>query len=122
MTPARVPRPVRLYMVTGGRARPGGGLDWDRLDVLTEFTARSPARPGGPLPPEQARVLELCAHRPQTLAELSACLDLPRGVMKVLLGSLLDGSLITACEPGHGFRSDPDVLKAVLHGLTNLPV
>jgi hypothetical protein len=64
--------------------------------------------------------MKLCG-RPQSVAEISAHLDLPVGIVRVLLGDLLDGGFILAREPRRtsAHPSEP-VLKAVISGLRSL--
>ncbi|HWG98359.1 MAG TPA: DUF742 domain-containing protein [Pilimelia sp.] len=108
---------VRPYAVTGGRVRPGAG----GFDLVALVVARPAA---GPLPPElqpEHRALYAATARPTSVAELSAALDLPLGVVRVLLGDLLATGLISLHEPpGAAHLPDEHVLKAVVNGLRGL--
>ena len=75
---------------------------------------------GGGLGPEHMAIIEL-SGRPQSVAEISAHLDLPVGIVRVLLGDLLDGGFILVREPRrtNAHPSEP-VLKAVISGLRSL--
>ena len=108
---------VRPYAMTRGRTRPSSG-DFD-LIALIVATQSVPAGVSG-LGPEHLEIVAMCA-RPQSVAETSAHLDLPVGIVRVLLGDLLDGGLILVREPRRTTQlpSEP-VLKAVISGLRSL--
>jgi hypothetical protein len=103
--------------MTRGRTRPSSG-DFD-LIALIVATQSAPAGVSG-LGPEHLAIVAMCA-RPQSVAEISAHLDLPVGIVRVLLGDLLDGGLILVREPRRTTQlpSEP-VLKAVISGLRSL--
>lgn len=108
---------VRPYAMTRGRTRPSSG----EFDLIALIMATQPVPPGGGgLGPEHVAIIELCG-RPQSVAEISAHLDLPVGIVRVLLGDLLDGGLILVREPRrtNAHPSEP-VLKAVISGLRSL--
>jgi hypothetical protein len=108
---------VRPYAMTRGRTRPSSG-DFD-LIALIVATQSVPASGSG-LGPEHLAIVGLCG-RPQSVAEISAHLDLPVGIVRVLLGDLLDGGFILVREPRRTAQlpSEP-VLKAVISGLRSL--
>ena len=107
---------VRPYAVTGGRARPATGA-FDLLAFVV--TAGDPSR-GLFLLPEHKAILER-AKQPVSVAELASHLDLAVGVVRVLLGDLLQQRLISMHEPDvSGQRPDERVLKAVINGLRSL--
>jgi hypothetical protein len=108
---------VRPYAMTRGRTRPTNG----DFDLIALIMATQPVPPGGAgLGPEHVAIVNLCT-RPQSVAEISAHLDLPVGIVRVLLGDLLDGGFILAREPRRTAQmpSEP-VLKAVISGLRSL--
>jgi len=106
---------VRPYAVTRGRSRPSTG-DFD----LLAYIVATPEHPGGLfLVPEHRAILERAAE-PVTVAELAAHLDLAVGVVRVLLGDLLQQQLVSISEPAGPRRPDERVLKAVIHGLRSL--
>lgn len=107
---------VRLYAVTSGRARAlGAELD---LMAAVQATRHEPAPRS--LSPEQRLLLQIC-QRPQTVADVASESDLPVGVVRVLLGDLLNAGLITASRP-HRPSQLPDqrVLQEVIDGLRTL--
>ncbi|WP_199547296.1 DUF742 domain-containing protein [Streptomyces sp. N35] len=106
---------VRLYAMTGGRARASG-----RFDLMTVVRAVAPHAHGPPLPPEQQLLHRLCA-RPRTVADVASDAGLPLGVVRVLLDDLLAAGLLSAgpqVEPA--CLPDPHLLRRVIDGLRAL--
>ncbi|MDM4720480.1 DUF742 domain-containing protein [Micromonospora sp. WMMA1363] len=109
---------VRPYALTGGRVRSAvDGFDLVAY-VLAERDADPVAYPE--LQPEHRRLVAL-AGRPVPVAELAAALDLAVGVVRVLLGDLVDRGLVTVHQPpATPYLPDNDILKAVVSGLRSL--
>src|SRR5262245_5685038 len=108
---------VRPYALTRGRTRPTRE-GFDLIAIIASAATSSFAPPGAG--PEHLAILELCV-RPLSVAEISAKLRLPLGVVRVLLGDLLDHGLIVVRKPAVTNRTpDEHVLKEVLHGLKAL--
>ncbi|MFJ9604996.1 DUF742 domain-containing protein [Kitasatospora sp. NPDC101176] len=117
---------VRPYAVTGGRTGAGGRrLDLIALVVSEPLALGEPAGPGdfadSPallVGPEQARILALCRGTPLSVAELATELDLPAGVVRVLLGDLQAAGLIRVRHPVlPALLPDERILQEVVHGL-----
>lgn|SRR5215217_3183063 len=106
---------VRPYAMTGGRTRPSSG----EFDLIALIVAIQPAELVGELGPEQARIIDLC-QRPTSVAEISAHLDLPVGIVRVFLGDLLDSGFILTREPRRATHANEPVLRAVISGLRSL--
>jgi hypothetical protein len=97
---------VRPYTVTRGRTR----STRPDLNMITMVTAlSSDDQPS--LDPEHRAILASC-QSPQSVAEVSAALGLPLGVVKILLGDLVEHGLVTYRQP---YRGVPD--KVLLHSL-----
>jgi hypothetical protein len=108
---------VRPYALTRGRTRPTRE-GFDLIAIIAASATASFAPPGAG--PEHLAILELCV-RPLSVAEISAKMRLPLGVVRVLLGDLLDQGLIVVRKPAPTNQSpDEHVLKEVLHGLKAL--
>ncbi|WP_017570699.1 DUF742 domain-containing protein [Nocardiopsis halotolerans] len=108
---------VRPYVIAQGRDH----ADTVRLDMISVVIAAKRAEVDEmALEPEQLRILELC-QRPQSVAEVSAHLDIPVAVVKVLLSDLLNRGLALARAP-YTAKSpvSRDVLQAVLDGIQRL--
>ena len=86
---------VRPYAMTGGRTAPSSG-HFDLISLIVRTGAVNAADAG--LGPEHLAILRLC-RRPISVAEVAAHLDLPVGIVRVLLGDLLDRALIGARDP-----------------------
>ncbi len=108
---------VRPYAVIGGRTRPSG----EKLDLIAVITAvRGVRLDPSSLDPEHFEVLRLC-RLPTSVAELAADLDLPLGVVRILLGDLQERSLVSIHHPIPPARlPDMQVLKEVVDGLRRL--
>jgi len=107
---------VRHYALTAGRTRPRG----EKLDLIDVVTAVSePPADTRALQPEHRRLIELC-QTPAAVAELASEIDLPLGVVRILLGDLQEKGLVrVARAPGREIPQS-DVLKSVLEGLRAL--
>lgn len=108
---------VRPYTLTRGRVRPSAA--GPRLDLITIVVAARDRRER-PLEPECRAILELC-RRPISVAEVSARLDIPLTVVRVLLGDLLaDGDIRTRAATPAARLPEKKVLQAVLDGIRRL--
>jgi hypothetical protein len=110
-------RLVRPYYMTGGRARPTqDDLEIEALVSTTAMGERSPK-----LTVEQRAIIALCRDL-LSVAEVSARLDLPLGVTRVLIGDMASAGLVIVHRPTSvGDRPDLALLQRVLYGLqTNL--
>jgi Protein of unknown function (DUF742) len=109
---------VRLYALTQGRTRPTGRAPLDLIDVV-RATGRGPAGTFRPTP-EHRRILNLC-RRPISIADLASEIDLPVGVVRVLLSDLIYQGLIKVYRPALGeAATDERLLRKLLDGLQAL--
>jgi hypothetical protein len=103
---------VRPYAMTGGRTR----ISQPDLDLITLVIAIRRHIDPDSMTPECVKILTLCQN-PTSVAEISAKLNLPLGVIKVLLGDLIEQRLVN-------FRAaltpDSEVLQTVLNGIRRL--
>ncbi|MEU0071936.1 DUF742 domain-containing protein [Streptomyces sp. NPDC006332] len=113
---------VRPYAMTGGRTEPGPtGVRFDLIALVT----LDPGAPGcdddTALGPEHRALVDLCRTETQSVAELGAGADLPVGVVRVLLGDLLELGLVTISRPVPPARlPDERILREVIEGLRAL--
>jgi hypothetical protein len=107
---------VRPYAVTRGRTRPRGIT----LGLIDQVAAAGPlvvdARGLGP---EHRHLLNLC-RTPTPVAELASETDLPLGVVRVLLGDLLERGALALAGPPEAGTPEEDVMRSVLDGLRAL--
>jgi hypothetical protein len=108
---------VRPYAMTSGRTRPSTG----EFDLISLVVATRPISVTDvDLGPEHAGIIRICQH-PISVAEIAAHLDLPVGIVRVLLGDLLDRELILARAPQPAAMLPTErVFKAVINGLRAL--
>lgn len=109
---------VRPYALTGGRTRASGaGLDLVALLSTTHHGRVAAPRLGR----EQQAITDLCDER-MSVAEISAHLDLPLGVIRVLVGDMVDQGLVTVHRPSTDRSAAPDLalLETVINGLRNV--
>ena len=111
-------RLVRPYALTRGRTRPG------RSDLPLEALVRVVAGATDPVgTAERRRILDLTREQILSVAELSAHLSLPLGVVRVLVGDLADEGLVVV-HTGSPAAAPPaanlKVLESVLDGISAL--
>src|ERR1700722_4380719 len=108
---------VRLYALTKGRTQPNGGASFGLIDVVVS-TGQRPSehfRPG----PEHRRILSVC-RRPVPVVDLPSEIDLPLGVVRVLLGDLMDEGMLRIISAQRQHVPDQRLLRMVLDGLESL--
>ena len=108
---------VRPYAVTKGRTLPSGGASFGLIDVVIATSEGPPGhfRPG----PEHRRILSLC-RRPTPIVDLTSELDLPVGVVRVLLGDLTSERMLRVLPTQQQPVTDQGLLRMVLDGLESL--
>jgi hypothetical protein len=111
-------RVVRPYALTRGRTRPG------RSDLRLEALVRGVVGIEDPSStPERRRILERATSSILSVAELSAHLSLPLGVVRVLVGDLADEGLVvvhTGSPSAAPAATQLKVLESVLNGISSL--
>ncbi|WP_037913261.1 DUF742 domain-containing protein [Actinacidiphila yeochonensis] len=109
---------VRPYAVVRGRTSSGEHT----LDLVAfVITVTDAGVPWMNLQPEHSAILELC-RTPRTVTEVAALMHIPLGVVRVLLGDLLDVRVIRIREPEAAASGRPNVrvIEEVLAGLMAL--
>jgi hypothetical protein len=108
---------VRPYAVTRGRTLPSGEESFGLIDVVFATSELPPQqfRPG----PEHRRILSLC-RRPTSVVDLTSEVDLPVGVVRVLLGDLASAGMLRVLSSSKEPASDQRLLRMVLDGLESL--
>jgi len=109
---------VRPYALTQGRTRHTG----EAFDLVATVTATGGrvADPGA-LAPEHVSVLQL-ARVPTTVVDIASDVDLPLGVVRILLADLRELGLVAiqAPVPARPQQIDRNTLREVLYGLRAL--
>jgi Protein of unknown function (DUF742) len=106
---------VRPYALTGGLTRPFG----KRFDLLDLVGAVRRGQDLTPLSPEQAELLQRC-QIPAPLVDLAAGLDLPVGVIRILVSDLREHGLVAIYRAQPAGFSDLKILREVADGLRRL--
>ncbi|MEV8567600.1 DUF742 domain-containing protein [Streptomyces sp. NPDC051322] len=105
---------VRSYVITGGRGLP----DADDLTLVTLVTIAPDRQPYRNPSPEIQAIWDLCSGGYLSVAEVAGRLELPVGVVRLLLQDLADqGHLMRRKVPPPAQLVDRKILEEVLHGL-----
>jgi hypothetical protein len=106
---------VRSFALTGGRAHPKN----DAIDLLTYVVATDSAEVmRRQLHPEQQAIIDR-ARVPASVAEIASYVDLPVGVVRVLLSDLAERNAIAMVD-SQPSEPDDELLQAVINGLQSL--
>jgi Protein of unknown function (DUF742) len=106
---------VRPYALTGGRTRPTG----DTIDLLALVTSTNATVDELLLEPEYVAVIREC-RQPKPVADLASDLDLPLGVVRILLSDMRQHGLVVIRPPARNRLTDPQLLKDVADALRKL--
>jgi hypothetical protein len=109
---------VRPYLVTKGRTMTAAGSGIGLIDVVSAVI--DPQPPAGlRLGPEYRQLLARC-RRPVTVVDLASDVDLPVGVVQVLLGDLSEYGIVRVLATPRGPVTNERLLREVLDGLQAL--
>ncbi|GAA2336741.1 MULTISPECIES: DUF742 domain-containing protein [Streptomyces] len=112
---------VRPYAMTRGRTRSAAEEKLDLIAVVVADSADHRTVADQTLSPEHIDIVELSRDSPQSVAELAAELDLPIGVIRVLIGDLLHAALVRVSRPVPPAElPDERILREVINGLRAL--
>ena len=113
---------VRPYAMTGGRTTSGPtGMALDLIALVSLETGAPDAADDTSLGPEHHALLDLCRIETQSVAELAAETDLPVGVVRVLVGDLLELGRVKVSRPVPPAQlPDERILREVIAGLRAL--
>ena len=107
---------VRPYALTRGRTRPQGAA----LGLIDQISTAGPLVVDAKgLGPEHRQLLSLC-RTPTAVADLASEIDLPLGVVRVLLGDLLERGVVAVASAARADSSEESVMRSVLDGLRAL--
>lgn len=107
---------VRAYAMTGGRAHTTIHLEFETMlqstaDGREALTA---------VRFERADIVRLCQNDPQSVAELSARLRLPIGVVRVVASDLLSEGFLEAFQPSSNVADDVLLITRLIAGVRAL--
>lgn len=107
---------VRPYAMTHGRTRPRS----DAFDLIALVVSTDTPTTAFDLEPEHLAILELVGQ-PTSVAEISARMDLPVGVVRILLDDLrAAGAVIIRAPMSVSKQPNKRVLRSVINGLRAL--
>ena len=107
---------VRPYALTGGRTRHTG----ESFDLVATVTATRAVPDLARLAPEHVSVLQLARER-MTVADIASEVDLPLGVVRIIVADLRELGLVAIGTPVlMAERIDKHTLREVLNGLRAL--
>jgi hypothetical protein len=107
---------VRPYALTQGRTRHTG----ESFDLVATVRATRSHTDPGSLAPEHVSVLRL-ARVPTTVADIASDVDLPLGVVRIILADLRELGLVVISTPVvMAEQIDKHTLREVLNGLRGL--
>ncbi|MYW13005.1 DUF742 domain-containing protein [Streptomyces sp. SID2563] len=112
---------VRPYAMTRGRTSSASRHRLDLIAIVVPEPAADDPDNDQLLTPEHVEILGLCGELPQSIAELASSLDLPVGVVRVLVGDLVDDELVRVTRPVPPAElPDVNILREVINGLRAL--
>ncbi|MFF0012540.1 DUF742 domain-containing protein [Streptomyces sp. NPDC005374] len=112
---------VRPYAMTRGRTTSTGQHRLDLIAVVVAEPDTDDPEGDHSLSPEHVDIVDLCRETPQSVAELSSELDLPIGVIRVLIGDLVNSEWVHVNRPVPPAElPDESILRDVINGLRAL--
>jgi hypothetical protein len=108
---------IRPYALTGGRTKSRHHLLVETLISVPQYDSSLSES----LMPESRTLYERSRVR-TSIAELSVALDLPLGVVRVLISDLASQGAVFIHPTAYAFQNDLNVLERILDGLKRLPV
>ncbi|MFE1443748.1 DUF742 domain-containing protein [Streptomyces sp. NPDC058739] len=112
---------VRPYAMTRGRTRHAAQHRLDLIAVVVTEPHADDPESDPTLSPEHTEIVGLCRDTPQSVAELASELNLPVGVVRVLVGDLVDGEFVHVTRPVPPAElPDESILRDVINGLRAL--
>lgn len=114
-------RVVRPYALTAGRTRPSGAsIDLiAQVCVVRTMGAELAPETMSDLGPEHLRLLRFCRSR-VSVADLATEIDLPLGVVRILLADLRERGLVSINQPAAAGLNDVRILREVADALRKL--
>ncbi|MDX3851939.1 DUF742 domain-containing protein [Streptomyces sp. AK02-01A] len=105
---------VRPYVIANGREL----IDDNDFSLITLVTVSEDVPHNGLLDPEKRRLMELCSGGFLSVAEIAGHIQLPVGIVKILLHDLTaEGYLYTRAPIPPAKRVNRQILEEVLNGL-----
>jgi hypothetical protein len=111
-------RVVRPYAMTGGRTRSARA---EQLEIEALVSTTTAGEAAAPAPNIDWRSIAVLCRDVLSLAEISAKLDVPLGVARVLVGDMAEEGYVAIHRPtSPSDRPDLALLERVLYGLREI--
>jgi Protein of unknown function (DUF742) len=110
------PAAVRSYAMTNGRSRGTIHLEFEAMLQVTPAANEAHIA----LSFERAAIVQLCRSEILSVAELSARLRVPIGVIRVVASDLIVEGLLEAFLPSLGVAEDVDLISRLIEGVRAL--
>lgn len=107
---------VRAYAITGGRSRTSLQLEFETM-LQTTADGREALTA---VRFERAEIVRLCQSEPQSVAELSARMHIPIGVVRVVASDLLSEGFLEAFHPSTNVADDVLLITRLIAGVRAL--
>ncbi len=107
---------VRAYAMTGGRSRASVHLEFETMLQATS-TGRGAVHASKF---ERADILRMCVTETLSVAELSARMGVPIGVVRVVAADLLSEGLLEAFHPSTNVADDVLLITRLIAGVRSL--
>jgi len=107
---------VRAYAMTGGRAHTSTQLEFETMMQATAGGREALTA----VRFERADILRLCQSEPMSVAELSARLHIPIGVVRVVASDLITDGFLEAFHPSTNVADDVLLITRLIAGVRAL--
>lgn len=107
---------VRAYAMTGGRAHAAAPLEFETM--LQTTAAGREALTAQKF--ERADILRRCQSEPLSVAELSALMRIPIGVVRVVAADMVSESLLESFQPSTNVADDVLLITRLIAGVRSL--
>lgn len=107
---------VRAYAMTGGRAHSSGQLEFETMLQATADGREALTA----VRFERAEIVRLCQSDPLSVAELSARMHVPIGVVRVVASDLLAEGFLEAFHPSSDVADDVLLITRLIAGVRAL--
>ena len=107
---------VRAYAMTGGRSQASGVLEFETMLQSTGSGREALTA----MKFERAQILRLCESDPQSVAELSALLRVPIGVVRVVAADLVSEGMLESFQPSASVSDDVLLITRLIAGVRSL--
>ncbi len=110
------PQGVRAYAITGGRAHASAPLEFETMLQTTAAGREGLTAQRF----ERADILRRCQSEPLSVAELSALMRIPIGVVRVVAADMVAEGLLESFQPSTNVADDVLLITRLIAGVRSL--